>query len=322
MFSAMDTRFGDRRLNHIYIDTRHEIAVIHPRLDPDDLDELYRTHYSSPPTEIKLPAGSSPYRQFSRMPFWETLLLRLPVEKLERLFPTAWADNTLTELTAVLGSAGLDVELALRVLDVGCFEGRLLDEIGGQKPWIARGLEPNERAVEVARSKGHLVWHGRVERATELIPPDMQFDVIFMGQSIEHVEDPVLVLRRLRMLLAPGGALVVSTPNLDSRQIDWFGPTWAHWHPPYHRHIFSRQGLVALARQSGMQARHLRTFSHPYWAAMSVAQNWVGLGGSVSHAVPFDGKTSVGGRRIDFWAKALWNHVGRGDYSFLVLTDA
>jgi FkbM family methyltransferase len=322
MFSAMDTRFGDRHLNHIHLDMRHEIAVVHPRLDPDALDELYRKHYSSPPTKIEHPAGTSPYRQFSRIPLWEKLLLRIPVEKLARLFPTAWADNTLAELTAVLRKAGFDVELPLRILDVGCFEGRLLDQIRSQKPWVADGLERNETAAGVAGGKGHTVWRGHVERVTEFIPQERQFDVIFMGQSIEHVDDPVLVLRLLRMLLAPGGAIVLSTPNLDSRQIDWFGPTWAHWHPPYHRYIFSRRGLIALARQSGLQARSLRTFSHPYWAAMSIAQNWVGLGGSVSHAVPFEGSAAVGGWRTDFWAKVLWNRLGKGDYSFLVMTDA
>jgi len=62
---------------------------------------------------------------------------------------------------------------------------------------------------------------------------------------------------RLRLLLAPGGVLVCSTPNLDSKQIAWFGPVWAHWHPPYHRYIFSKRGFRALAAQ-GMRVEHDR----------------------------------------------------------------
>jgi SAM-dependent methyltransferase len=142
-----------------------------------------------------------------------------------------------------------------------------------------------------------------------------------MGQSIEHVDDPVQVLCRLRLLLAPGGVLVVSTPNLDSRQIDWFGPTWAHWHAPYHRYIFSRKGLFALARKTGLQPVCFKTFSHCYWTAMSIMQNFLGLGGSVSHAVNFDRLLCMQAQRVNFWQQLFWNRVGKGDYCFLAMRD-
>jgi FkbM family methyltransferase len=322
LFSCMDTRFGERDMNYIYLDERHGVAITHPPIEPARLDALYRKHYSNPPTRMKLPEGTSPYRQIDRVPLWERLLLKLPVEYAAvALFRGAWADNTLAELRAVLRSAGIDVASPLRVLDTGCFEGHLLDQIRACTPWRGFGLEPNDTAVEVARGKGHTVWHAHAEAATEAIPEGEHFDVVFMGQSIEHVDDPVRVLRRLRMLLAPGGVIVASTPNLDSRQIDWFGPTWAHWHPPYHRFIFSRAGIRQVARQAGLVPSRLKTFSHPYWTSITLAQNWLGLGGSVSHAVAFDRSITRRAQRIDFWARLFWNRVGRGDYLFLLMTD-
>jgi len=322
LFSCMDTRFGEREMNYIYLDERHGIAVTHPPIEPAKLDALYRKYYSSPPTQMKLPEGTSPFRQINRIPLWERLLLKLPAEYAAMaLFRNMWADNTLRELWAVLKSAGIDVTSPLRVLDTGCFEGNLLDQIRTHTRWQAFGLEPNDTAVGVARGKGHTVWHAHADRATEVIPEGEQFDVVFMGQSIEHVDDPVHVLRRLRMLLAPGGVLVASTPNLDARQIDWFGPTWAHWHPPYHRFIFSREGMRHVARQAGLVPSKLRTYSHPYWTAITLAQNWLGLGGSASHAVPFDRTIGRRAQRIDFWARIFWNRIGRGDYLFLLMTD-
>jgi hypothetical protein len=142
-----------------------------------------------------------------------------------------------------------------------------------------------------------------------------------MGQSIEHVDDPLTVLRRLRMLLAPRGLLVLSTPNLDSMQIRWFGPTWAHWHAPYHRYIFSRRSLQALAGQAGMTLARCRSFSHPYWTTMTLTQNWLGLGGVVSHAVPFAHEICVYGQQLTALAAVLWNWRGKGDYLFTVLTN-
>lgn len=321
LFTTPDTRFGEQELNYIYLDERHGIAITHPRIAAEKLDGLYRKHYSSPPTELKLPADTSPYRQFNGKRLWEKALLKLPVGKLARFLPNVWSDNTLAELTRVLAASRVDISAPLRFLDTGCFEGQLLDQIREKTPWLAFGLEPNNHAVEGARSKGHRVWHGHAEHAVEIIPQDQQFDVIFMGQSIEHVDDPVRVLRRLRLLLAPGGVLVMSTPNLDSREIDWFGPTWAHWHAPYHRYIFSRRGLVALAQQVGLLIVHFQSFSNPYWTAMSIAQNLMGLGGSTSQTVSFENSISIRAQCVNFWKIALWNRLGKGDYCFIVMKD-
>ncbi|MGH8552798.1 MAG: class I SAM-dependent methyltransferase [Methylococcales bacterium] len=233
----------------------------------------------------------------------------------------AWKDQTLFELKSVLKAAKVPVDGPISCLDAGCFEGFFLDQIRDHTPWLGSGLEPNEQAVLRCREKGHRVWFGHAESALEIIPENTRFDVIFMSQSIEHMDDPVHVLRRLRLLLAPGGALAVSTPNLDSREIDWFGPTWAHWHPPYHRYIFSRKGLLALARQAGLKPVCLKTFSHCYWSSMSIAQNQFGLGGSVSHAVHFERGIAIRAMRSNFWHQVIWNRLGKGDYSFLVMRD-
>lgn len=322
LFSTPDTRFGESELNYIYLDERYGIAITHPRIAVEKLDALYLKHYSCPPTELRPPGGTSPYRQFNRQHLWEKALFVLPVGILARiLFPFSWSDNTLRELTNVLKESRVDPSKALRFLDAGCFEGHLLDEIRDNTCWKPFGLEPNTNAAAIARGKGHCVWCGHVENADSLIPEDQKFDVIYMGQSIEHVDDPVRVLGDLRRLLAPEGVIVVSTPNLDSREIDWFGPTWAHWHPPYHRHIFSKKGLHALALKAGLLPLAFRSFSNTYWTAMSLAQNWMGLGGSASHAVKFDPAITKRARRVSFWKEVLWNRLDKGDYCFLAMKE-
>lgn len=51
--------------------------------------------------------------------------------------------------------------------------------------------------------------------ATEItsLLPGRQFDAIVCGELIEHLEEPYRFLRALRPALAPGGTLVISTPN-------------------------------------------------------------------------------------------------------------
>jgi O-antigen biosynthesis protein len=321
LFSTPDTRFGGRDIQYIYLDTRHGIAITYPPVAADRLDQLYRDNYSSPPEQIKQPRGPSPYRRFNRMRRWEKALLRVPVERVSRRYYDNWMDRTLAELKAVLKGAKLDLDRPLSFLDAGCLEGRFLDEVRDATPWNACGLEPNAQAVERCLEKGHQVWLGHAESALDIIPEKIHFDVIFLSQTIEHMNDPLLVLRRLRLLLAPGGVMVISTPNLDSREIDWFGPTWAHWHAPYHRHIFSRRGLFALVGQAGLNPVCLKTFSHSYWSTMSVALNRLGLGGSVSHEVHFDPEIPITAERSNFWHRMIWNRLGRGDYIFLAARD-
>ena len=323
LFTTPDTRFGDPELNYIYIDDRHGIAISHPRIAAEKLDALYQKHYSSPPTEPKPPRTVSPYRQFNRQRRWEEILLRFPLGALaRRFFPSAGSDSTFSELIKMLGESKVHTSNELRFLDTGCFEGHLLDQIRDNTCWISFGLEPNKLAVKIATEKGHRVWCGHAENADSLIPQGQKFDVIYMGQSIEHIDDPVRVLRHLRRLLAPDGVLVVSTPNLDSREIDWFGPTWAHWHPPYHRYIFSKKGLHSLAFQVGLLPLHFQTFSNPNWTTMSLTLNWMGLAGSASHTANFDPLLAKKARRINFLKEIIWNRRDKGDYCYFVMKNS
>ena len=52
-----------------------------------------------------------------------------------------------------------------------------------------------------------------VETFFETFDTQERFDIIVMGFILEHVADPVLVLRKFRSFLAPGGKLFVAVPN-------------------------------------------------------------------------------------------------------------
>jgi len=321
LFHTADTRFGDPGIESVHLDERHGIAVVHPPRSAEELSELYRTRYNDPnaPTVAAAPAGS--FQGFDRRPWWVRALHRLPTERLLGRWVDLSVDPTLGELKRTLAESGVALDEPLRVLDVGCFDGALMDDIRRRMPWQVEGMESNASAAARAAAKGHRIWVSAVEDALDTIPVGEQYDVIFLGQSIEHVLDPVLVIRKLRHLLSPGGHLVLSTPNLDSSQVAWFGPTWAHWHAPYHRHIFSAQGLQAVVRQAGLTPERVLSFSNAYWSALSLGLSRLGTGAFISHNHVFDAATTTASRRIQFWQKVLWDRRGLGDYLFIAAKE-
>ena len=68
------------------------------------------------------------------------------------------------------------------------------------------------RARELAGTRPNL----RVERDDVTAPTLGRFDVVLCTEVVEHVPDPVAALRGLRSLLAPGGTLILSTPQKHS----------------------------------------------------------------------------------------------------------
>jgi 2-polyprenyl-3-methyl-5-hydroxy-6-metoxy-1,4-benzoquinol methylase len=99
------------------------------------------------------------------------------------------------------------------VLDVGCASryGRpdwLHGLIAAEKPDVV-GIDINEEVVGNLRGAGYDV-HVADARHFDL---DRQFDVVFAGELIEHLDDVRGFLRSVRRHLPPGGRLVLTTPN-------------------------------------------------------------------------------------------------------------
>ena len=156
---------------------------------------------------------------------------------------------------------------ALRVLDVGGGSGAQLDSVRESDARVRRTLvvDLDRDAAAQARARGHEYFCGRIEDFAS----DERFDFVLLLNLIEHVESPGRVLRKLRGMLAPGGALLVKTPNTDALDARLFRHTsWAGYHCPRHWVLFTRESFGALAQASGFTVRSFAyTQGAPFWAA-------------------------------------------------------
>lgn len=105
-----------------------------------------------------------------------------------------------------------------RVLDVGCGGGFLLEELA-RRGYSGVGIDLSPESVDIARTR--LTDIGAADRLTAQVgsayePPEGTYDLITLTDVLEHLEDPRACLRALRGNLAPGGLLVISTPNRRS----------------------------------------------------------------------------------------------------------
>lgn len=152
-----------------------------------------------------------------------------------------------------------------RLLDVGCGTGVLL-EVAAGRSWETIGVEPSEWAAGVARRRGLDVISGRLEDAA--LEPG-SFDAVVLADVIEHVVDPLRVARRIERLLAPGGVLLICTPDIGSVAARVLRRWW--WSVlPGHLVYFSRATLSRLLDDAGLVVVELRThpktFSVDYYA--------------------------------------------------------
>jgi methionine biosynthesis protein MetW len=101
-----------------------------------------------------------------------------------------------------------------RVLDVGCATGRLGEKLSLEKGCYVVGLEIDPPSAEIARKRCAEVIVGDIEELDDLPFPDGFFDVIVFADSLEHMRDPLEVLKKTKRLLSNEGCLIASIPNV------------------------------------------------------------------------------------------------------------
>lgn len=142
-----------------------------------------------------------------------------------------------------------------RLLEVGCGSGqmlKLMQDLG----WRVEGVDFDPAAVENAQAKGLQVRLGTLESQ---VYPDDYFDAITMSHLIEHVHDPLQLLRECNRILRPGGSLVVVTPNGGSWGHKLFRDAWRGLEPPRHLHVFTIPSLYCLAEKAGFKKLRIST---------------------------------------------------------------
>lgn len=140
-----------------------------------------------------------------------------------------------------------------KLLDVGAGSGGFLMAVRGRyEHCLLHAVESQPSALAFLRN--HIPGLEIVcDSAESLSDVSGSFEVIALLQVLEHLADPMAVLKQIRRLLSPGGVLMVTVPNRDSylvrrdgmrREVLCFGN-------PTHLQFFNRRSLESLFHHAG-----------------------------------------------------------------------
>ncbi len=152
----------------------------------------------------------------------------------------------------------------LSVLDVGCGGGEsaIVVRRGGGR-WT--GLEIDPKRTQALKNQGLDCLCGSPEALCDQYSE--AFDVILASQVLEHSFSPRKFLLACQEMLKPGGSLVLSTPNAESRFQQKTGKNWINWHCPYHLAIFSPLGIKLISQDTGFSLVRCTSCTPATWRA-------------------------------------------------------
>ncbi|BFM16497.1 hypothetical protein R50073_26800 [Maricurvus nonylphenolicus] len=144
-----------------------------------------------------------------------------------------------------------------RLLDYGCALGSFVFRCS--ESYESYGADLSREAISICRD----TYPDLAERFFELdrfdTGCDNYFDVITMWDVIEHLNDPVGEIAKVRRLMAMDGKLIISTPNYASLWSKLFKARWAFMTPPEHLSFFTIDSIHKFLVLNGFQVEHVAT---------------------------------------------------------------
>lgn len=171
-----------------------------------------------------------------------------------------------------------------KVLEVGCGLGHLLQNLSGQ--YDVYGVDVNEWALEQARQNVP-AGHFSIQNAQDLSAfADGSFQIVIAKHVVEHLPSPEQAIAEMSRVLAPGGLLVLATPNTDSPMHARKGKNWVGYQDPTHINLRSPKEWLGLLEQAGIKPDKI--FSDGFWDPPYVSglplpfqRLWYGLPGGL-----------------------------------------
>jgi 2-polyprenyl-3-methyl-5-hydroxy-6-metoxy-1,4-benzoquinol methylase len=160
-----------------------------------------------------------------------------------------------TRLKKVLNLIGNPREL--RILDIGCATGYLGSKLKEMGATYVAGIEISAPAAEKAKEVLNDVYTFDLEKAWPNLGEE-KFDLAVLAEIVEHVFDPVEVLKKVSQYLKPEGEVIITTPNIISwtQRLNYLFGKWEYTDQGVldfgHIRLFTYRYLKKVLEESGL----------------------------------------------------------------------
>lgn len=146
-----------------------------------------------------------------------------------------------------------------RMLEIGCGSGAFLHRMAAQG-WEVEGLELSAAAGEEARRLGYPVFIGSLAEAPDPVRP---YDLIVGWMVLEHLHDPIVLLRKLSRWTSPRGWLALSVPDAGALEFKLFRDAWYALDVPRHLFHFTARTAALVLDRSGWRLERVIWHDNP-----------------------------------------------------------
>lgn len=143
------------------------------------------------------------------------------------------------------------------ILDVGCFDGALLDSLGAT--FKKYGIEASKDAQKICRDAGIEIV---ADSAETLSSSDRKYDVICAVDVIEHLIQPHIFIKDIVTKLNPNGLLIISTGNASNGLWKLFGGRYWYCAFPEHISFISPEWINGITKNYPLSLLELTDFPH------------------------------------------------------------
>lgn len=129
------------------------------------------------------------------------------------------------------------------LLDVGANDGKFLKKIRLLSFEKLIGIDPFMDSSKCLGQKIKLL-------KKDIFSVNNKFDYVILNHSIEHVRNPIKVMKKLRKVIKDDGIVLIRTPLADSYAFKKYKQDWCHLDAPRHILIFTHKSIEMAANQS------------------------------------------------------------------------
>lgn len=167
----------------------------------------------------------------------------------------------------ILAGVGKKDGSKVSILDVGCGSGGFLSTLDTGK-FIKTGIEINPEGAALCRKKGLEVYDQKI---LDIHFGGRTFDAVTMWHVLEHVPNPVEVLKKISTILSHDGVLLFEVPNTGSFGFKYGKADWFHLDSPRHLVLYNKKSAAKLCELAGFTITHIQSsiFDYPldlFWS--------------------------------------------------------